>query len=57
VKMGGDAKNSFSCLKASSHWGVHENLSFFFKDVKKWKPFSPAHDRNLDNAAILPVSF
>jgi len=54
--MGGLERNSLTLVKASSHSLVHSNFSFFLIEAKKANALSPAHDRILDKAAILPVS-
>ncbi|MCI60585.1 hypothetical protein A2U01_0081841, partial [Trifolium medium] len=57
VRIGGDAKNAFNLWKSSSHWGLHVNLSLFLNLAKKWNAFSPARDKNMESAAILPVNY
>jgi len=55
-RMGGLDRKVLILLKASSQSGVHSNSPFFLMKAKKEKALSPAHERNLDNDASLPIS-
>jgi len=44
-------------VKDFSHALVHTNFSFFLIEAKKVNASSPAHDKNLDKAASLPINY
>lgn len=54
--MKGDARKDFTSNKSSLHYEIHLNLHFFFREKRKGKALSPAHERKQDRATMLLLS-
>jgi hypothetical protein len=57
TKVGGVVRYFFKSSKASCASGVHWNLSYFLRILKKGSPLTPSRKMNLLKVAIHPVNF
>jgi hypothetical protein len=55
--VGGVVRYFFKSSKAFCGSGVHYNLSYFLRSLKKGSPVTPSHEMNMLKAAIYPVNF